>query len=112
MSLSFNEYQQGTSRTAIYPGQGEVIGLAYVGLGLGEAGEVQGKIKKVLRDDEGVVTEEKRQDIAKELGDMLWYISQTATELGVPLGEIAQANLDKLSSRQERGTLKGSGDNR
>ena len=112
MSLSFNDYQERTADTAIYPGQGDVMGLAYVGLGLGEAGEVQGKIKKVLRDDAGQITDEKRAAIAKELGDMLWYVSQTASELGVNLGDIAQANLDKLAGRKERGTLQGSGDER
>ena len=110
--LSFDEYQERTAETAIYPGQGQVMGLAYVGLGLGEAGEVQGKIKKVLRDDAGEITEAKRDAIAKELGDMLWYISQTATELGVAMSDIATANLDKLASRKERGVLGGSGDER
>jgi len=110
--MELNEYQILTQETAIYPGKGTVMGLVYAGLGLGEAGEVQGKIKKVLRDDGGEITAEKREAIAKELGDMLWYVGATATEIGVSLDDIAQGNLDKLASRKERGTLQGSGDER
>jgi len=110
--ISFPEYQSRTASTAIYPGQGELMGLAYVGLGLGESGEVQGKIKKVIRDDGGVISDEKRDAIAGELGDVLWYLSQTATELGLSLEEIAQANLDKLQDRLNRGVVGGSGDKR
>lgn len=110
--VDFVEYQARTADTAIYPGQGQIMGLAYVGLGLGESGEVQGKIKKIMRDDNGVVTDEKRAAIAKELGDQLWYLSQTATELGLSLEQIAADNLAKLASRQERGVLSGDGDER
>lgn len=110
--MEFNAYQKESAATAIYPGQGEVLGLAYVGLGLGESGEVQGKIKKVIRDDGGVVSDEKRAAIAKELGDMLWYVSQTASEIGVSLDEIAEGNLNKLADRKSRGVLGGSGDDR
>lgn len=109
-TLDINEYQHKATETAVYPGKGEVLGLLYVGLGLGEAGEVQGKIKKVLRDDNGVVTPEKREAILSELGDVLWYAAQIATELDANLSDVAQANLDKLAGRKERGTLTGSGD--
>lgn len=110
--MTFNEYQKKAAQTAIYPGKKTIIGLAYVALGLGESGEVQGKVKKIIRDDQGVVSEEKRQQIKKELGDQLWYISQTAEELNFSLEEIAQANIDKLFDRKEQGTLQGSGDDR
>lgn len=111
---TFGEYQEAIADTAIYPdhGMGSPAALAYVGLGLGEAGEVQGKIKKILRDDSGIITEEKRIEIAKELGDLLWYVARTAEELGYELGGIAKQNVAKLNSRMERGVLKGSGDNR
>jgi NTP pyrophosphatase (non-canonical NTP hydrolase) len=111
---SFAEYQAAIADTAIYPdhGMGSPAALAYVGLGLGEAGEVQGKIKKILRDDDGIITDEKRLEIAKELGDLLWYVARTAEELGYELGGIAQKNVDKLQSRKERGVIGGSGDNR
>lgn len=112
MTLSFKDYQAGTARTAIYPGQGTVQGLCYAALGLGEAGEVQNKVKKVLRDDGGVITPERRAAIAQELGGNLWYISACATELGLSLEDIAQSNLDELQSRLKRGTVKGDGDNR
>lgn len=109
-TLDMNEYQHKASETAIYPGKGEVTGLLYVGLGLGEAGEVQGKIKKVLRDDNGVVSPEKRDAILSECGDVLWYLAQVTSELNANLADVAQENLDKLAGRKERGTLTGSGD--
>ena len=110
--LTFDQYQDRTAETAIYPGQGEIGGILYTALGLGEAGEVQNKVKKILRDDGGKVTPERRDAIAQELGGNLWYISQLAAELGLSLADIAQQNLDILASRQERGVLKGSGDER
>jgi len=110
--LTFDEYQTRTGETAIYPGQGSVEGLYYVGLGLGEAGEVQGKIKKVMRDHGGVVTDETRKAIKKELGDAMWYIARTASELELTLSEVAQGNLDKLGDRKDRGVLTGNGDDR
>ncbi len=112
MSLTLDDYQFRTSHTAKYPGRGSVEGIYYTALGLGEAGEVQGKIKKIMRDDGGIVTEEKRQQIASELGDVLWYVAALAKELSFSLGDIAQANLDKLADRKERGVIGGSGDNR
>lgn len=110
--MNFNEYQEAASETAIYPGKGTIIGLAYCALGLGESGEVQGKVKKVLRDTAGIITEETIQAIGKELGDQLWYIAQTAKELGLSMQDIAEQNIAKLKSRQERGVLTGNGDNR
>ncbi len=87
--------------------------MAYPALGLaGEAGEVAEHAKKAIRDDAGVVSEERREAMAKELGDVLWYVSQLASELGLELDEIAPANLEKLLSRQRRGVLSGSGDER
>jgi NTP pyrophosphatase (non-canonical NTP hydrolase) len=87
--------------------------LTYPALGLaGEAGEVAEHAKKAIRDDGGVVTEERRRAMAKELGDVLWYVSQLASEVGLELEEIARANLEKLLSRQRRGVLSGSGDDR
>lgn len=110
--MELNEYQEQASNTAIYPNKGEILGLVYTALGLGEAGEVQNKVKKILRDDNGILTETKKLEIAKELGGNLWYISQCAKELGLTLDEIGKINLTELSSRKERGTLQGSGDER
>lgn len=108
--MDLSEYQRLSRRTAEYPRH---AWLAYPALGLaGEAGEVAEHAKKVIRDDSGEVSPERRAAMAKELGDVLWYVAQLATELDLDLGEIAQANLDKLLSRQQRGVLSGDGDDR
>ena len=69
-------------------------------------------MKKVLRDNDGVISEEKREEITKELGDVLWYIANLSKELNVSLEDVAQKNIEKLQSRQQRNELHGSGDNR
>jgi NTP pyrophosphatase (non-canonical NTP hydrolase) len=108
--VELSEYQRLSRRTAEYPRE---AWLAYPALGLaGEAGEVAEHAKKAIRDDAGQVTDERRAAMAKELGDVLWYVSQLATELSLDLDEIADANLQKLLSRQRRGVLSGSGDDR
>lgn len=109
--MTFKEYQEESRKTAIYPNKDNNFIYPVLGL-VGEAGEVAEKIKKVLRDKEGIVDEESREKITKELGDVLWYLSQTATELNLSLEEVANNNIEKLKSRQERGKLQGEGDNR
>lgn len=109
--MNFDEYQQQSRKTAMYPKIGE--GLVYPTLGLAdEAGEVVGKVKKMFRDDGGVMTDARKEEIKKELGDVLWYLAQIATELEIPFDEIAKANLEKLFSRLERGKIHGNGDTR
>ncbi len=109
--MNFTEYQNESRKTALYPNVGN--NFVYPTLGLsGEAGEVADKLKKTIRDDGGVLTEEKKREVGKELGDVLWYVSQVASELELSLDEIAQKNLEKLLSRMDRGVIKGSGDNR
>lgn len=109
--MLLSEYQQRSRVTAVYPNAGE--DLLYPTLGLcGEAGEVAEKVKKMLRDDDGVLSDERRAALGKELGDVLWYVAQVATEAGLDLDEVAGANLDKLLSRRDRGVLQGSGDDR
>lgn len=112
--MKMNEYMDETFNTALYPGanEGTVEAVVYCGLGLGEAGEVQGKIKKIIRDDGSVITDEKREVILDELGDVLWYAARLAKELGSDLETVAQKNLDKLADRRARGVVTGSGDNR
>jgi NTP pyrophosphatase (non-canonical NTP hydrolase) len=110
-AMLISEYQELSRRTATYPGAGENIVYPTLGLA-GEAGEVAEKVKKLLRDDGGVMSDERRQALAGELGDVLWYVAQVATEAGLDLEQIAQGNLDKLLSRQQRGVLSGSGDRR
>jgi NTP pyrophosphatase (non-canonical NTP hydrolase) len=108
--VELSEYQRLSRRTAEYPRE---AWLAYPALGLaGEAGEVAEHAKKAIRDDAGSVTTERRGAISKELGDVLWYLAQLASELGLELEQIAQDNLEKLLSRQRRGLLSGSGDER
>jgi len=107
----FDLYQDAAESTAVYPDKGD--NLYYPALGLaGEAGEVCEKIKKIMRDQKGHITEENSTEIAKELGDVLWYISTIATELNISLSAIAEDNIDKLHDRMDRGVIKGSGDNR
>ncbi len=108
--LTFEEFQELSAETAMYDGQWMMM---YPALGLaGEAGEVCNKVKKIYRDDGGFLTDEVRETIAKELGDVLWYISALATDLDLNLDDIARGNRDKLESRHKRGVIGGSGDNR
>jgi NTP pyrophosphatase (non-canonical NTP hydrolase) len=108
--MELSDYQRRSRRTAEYPRE---AWLVYPALGLaGEAGEVAEHAKKVIRDDGGTVGEARRAAMAKELGDVLWYVAQLATELGLELDEVAAQNLEKLLSRQQRGVLSGSGDDR
>lgn len=108
--LTFDEYQKRTKSTAIYPADKAV---EYTTLGLvSEAGEVAGKVKKVIRDNDGVFSAEKSEEIASEVVDAIWYCARLLDELGVSFGDAAQGNLDKLDSRHQRGVLGGSGDKR
>jgi len=108
--MQFNEYQQKAKVTAIYP---KDIGLYYVALGLSsECGEVAGVIKKIMRDNLGNVSNEKREKIFGELSDVLWYMAMLCEELGFNLDDIAEYNIKKLYSRKERGVLGGDGDDR
>ena len=90
----------------------ELMGLTYDGLGLGEAGEVQGKIKKIIRDNGGYISAESKEAIKGELSDVLWYISSMCDTLGIKMEDVATYNIEKLKSRRDRGVLHGSGDNR
>jgi NTP pyrophosphatase (non-canonical NTP hydrolase) len=109
--MDLNDYQAAALQTAIYPNQG--FNFTYPALGLvGEAGEVADKLKKVIRDNNGVLTDTVREAVAKEIGDVLWYVAVLANEMNYSLDRIAQNNLDKLASRQQRGVISGSGDNR
>jgi NTP pyrophosphatase (non-canonical NTP hydrolase) len=111
--MLLSEYQQRAVSTAIYPDKGKIGGLVYTALKLnGEAGEVAEKVGKILRDDSGVLTLEKREALIKELGDVLWYVAATARELNVELETVAEQNLNKLADRKARGVLQGSGDSR
>jgi NTP pyrophosphatase (non-canonical NTP hydrolase) len=114
--MELQTYQFRAGQTAIYPGHHDCEsykGLAYVTLGLaGEAGEIANKVKKIARDNDGVISEQARLALKRELGDVLWYVAQLATQLGVPLDAVAWDNINKLHDRAAAGTLQGSGDNR
>lgn len=108
--MNFEEYQEAAVKTAIYNRNYSII---YPVLGLAnEAGEVVGKVKKVLRDNDGEFTPEYKEAIKDELGDVLWYIAATARDLDITMNDIAQRNIDKLADRQARNVLGGSGDKR
>lgn len=108
--MTLNEYQQKALETAVYPKEYKVI---YPALGMtGEAGEVADKVKKIIRDNNAELTDEKRKELAMEVGDVLWYCATMSYDLGFTLQEIGEMNYEKLHSRQLRGKLGGSGDNR
>lgn len=123
---AIDQYQSYAAKSAIYPGQGTPLGLAYVALKLnGEAGEFAEHVGKAMRDDSliesgtypwsyvgGALTPERRDALIKEIGDLLWYASAACRELGISLSEAAQINLEKLYDRGQRDALRGSGDNR
>jgi NTP pyrophosphatase (non-canonical NTP hydrolase) len=101
MKLSFEDYQSEAQQTALYPNR--LNNLEYPTLGLtGEAGEVANIVKKIQRDYAGEITEDVREKLKDELGDVLWYISACADELGLTLAEIAQFNVKKLAARHRR----------
>lgn len=116
MTIStFAAYTEAAAKTAIYPGEGRqgLTGIIYTTLGLtNEAGEVAGKLKKILRDGDGILTDAHRAALAGEAADVLWYLDRLAAELGTSLEELATQNAAKLADRMERGVIGGSGDNR
>jgi len=124
--VEFNEYQKKATETVISLDKIKnsyvnwnipeslwtVVGVAYSGLGLGEVGEVQNKIKKIIRDKGGEITKDDIDAIKKELGDVLWYVADMCTKFGVEMNDVADGNIKKIFGRKDRGTLLGSGDNR
>ena len=114
--MDFEAYQKQAITTDAMGGMPQPIDshafLAQL-LGLvGETGEIAEKFKKIYRDKAGVMSPEDEKDMAKELGDVLWYLSVICTYLGISLQDVATANIEKLLSRKNRGVIKGSGDNR
>ena len=109
--MRFKEYQKESRKTALYPKIGEHFVYPTLGL-VGESGEVAEKVKKIFRDKKAKVDEETKRMLEKELGDVLWYLAQVATEFELSLEDVAKNNLEKLKSRMKRGKLHGDGDNR
>ena len=109
---TFSEYQKNATELNLGPPK-QFPPLAYNALGLNEeAGELAGKVKKLYRDHDGILTDEKRDDLIDEGGDVLWYLSQFCEEIGISLSTLARRNIVKLESRLARGTTHGSGDKR
>jgi NTP pyrophosphatase (non-canonical NTP hydrolase) len=110
--MTFDDYQKRALTTVITTNDELKDTLHWV-LGInGEAGEVAEKVKKIIRDKNGNISEEDKKELAKELGDVLWYLAVFAKQLGYSFESVAEANLEKLQSRKKRGVLGGSGDNR
>ncbi len=111
MQTKYGSYQEQSRKTySDIPTNDPIV---YPTLGLvNEAGEFAGKIKKIFRDRDGVISEQDREALKSELGDVLWYLTQICTNLGITLEEVAESNLDKLFSRLERNQIRGDGDNR
>ena len=109
--MNINEYKEKIREFAVYPAaqSGTLQELMYLGLGLGEAGEIQGKIKKLFRDGDTV---EKRNALRKEIGDTFWYLTRLCDVLNFDPEDVMQENYDKLMDRKERGVLSGNGDER
>ena len=113
--MEFQDYQNFCRTVAVYPepGAGGTLQISYCVLGAAsEAGEACGHVKKMIRDDDGLVTEERRDAILRELGDTLWYVTRGAEELGLSLEELAIMNVNKLRQRQLSGTLHGGDESR
>lgn len=111
MTLTFLDYSRRARKLAIYPDVGD--NLVYPALGLcGEAGEMANKVKKIQRDHDNKIPYDFRLKAMKELGDALWYLDAICHELGITLSDVASTNINKLEDRQERGVLKGDGDDR
>ncbi len=107
--MELNKYQKIARTTAVYK-EPKII---YPALGLaGEAGEVAEQVKKFLRDDNGIMTEERRNKIRDEVSDVLWYIANLLADLNLTMNEVAERNIEKLMDRKARGVIKGSGSNR
>lgn len=110
--MTLDEYQQQALKTVLSTSDEFKDTLHWV-LGInGESGEIAEKIKKIIRDKNSLISQQDKQELGKEIGDVLWYLAVFAHNLGIPLEEIARANLSKLKSRQDRGVLGGTGDNR
>ncbi len=110
--MKFDEYQK-QAMTTVLTTDDKFKDLLHWVLGInGESGEIAEKVKKIIRDKSGQVSAEDKTELAKEIGDVLWYLAVFADQLGMKLDDIAKQNLDKLQSRKQRGVLGGSGDNR
>ena len=113
--MKFDEYQEKAAKYDLAEATTDLKAVGFIEkvLGLvGEAGETADKIKKILRDKDGHVSDEDKELVVKELGDTLWYIASIARYLDVPLSSVADENIEKLESRYQRNQIHGEGDKR
>ena len=109
--MNFDQYQQKAKAFADYPNIGNNVFYPVLGLS-GESGEIANKVSKIIRDDLDIKDTKFKDEIKREMGDVLWFLSQIGIELNISLDDVAEYNLKKLRSRKKRGTLHGDGDNR
>jgi NTP pyrophosphatase (non-canonical NTP hydrolase) len=111
--MDFDEYQKLANRTGNFTGKQGEFALMYLGLGVtSEAGEIADKIKKIIRNDNGTISAEKKEALVSEFGDVLWYLSQLARYFDMPFSDVAKANIKKLEDRAARGVIASTGDTR
>ena len=113
--MTFDEYQQQALTTAYTDPQhvDTLMDKTIWAMGVtGEAGEVVEKWKKIVAYKGGEISSEDLAELAKELGDVVWYIAVFAHSLGLNFEDIMQRNVEKLQSRKKRDVIKGAGDNR
>lgn len=113
--MTLDQYQLQAHSTAVYTEvcKAGMPSLTYAALGLaGEAGEFCNKVKKAIRDDASELTPERREQLKKELGGVLWYLAECCSVIGFSLGSVAECNLNELADRKKRGVIRGEGDNR
>ena len=109
--MNFNDYQKEAHAFAVYPQ--DVPKTLYLQNAISEElGEMAGQIKRVYRQDGGQLTESRKESIKREMGDMLWYMAEQCTNLGLTLQDVAETNISKLSDRKNRNVIIGDGDNR
>jgi NTP pyrophosphatase (non-canonical NTP hydrolase) len=111
--MDLDEYQKRAAETDKTSNDDPMFSRMYLSMGLaGETGEVIEKMKKIVRNEGGVVSDEKKEELKREMGDVLWYLSQLARSLGISFNDVAEANLKKLADRAVRDVLKSEGDSR
>lgn len=113
--MEFNDYQKECRKTDVGTSAQDCIypGWLYYVLGIaGESGEFAEKVKKLFRDNNGVIDDEFKAKVIKECGDILWYMARFLDQFDITLNEVAEENITKLLGRMERNKIHGDGDNR
>lgn len=109
--MNLNDYQQLALRTAAPKDKKNELFHLLLGL-CGEAGEIAEKTKKIVRDHASDFSKLDKDDLTKELGDVLWHVAVIADYFDISFNDVGEKNIAKLADRLKRGTIGGSGDNR